>query len=561
MIELENYSVGIYCRLSREDIKNGKKDVSLSIENQQATLEKYVNDRGWTIYKVYADDDFSGTTFDRPGWVELMRDVGDGDVNCIVVKDLSRFARNRIESALTREKFIEMGVRFLTVEGHRYDNLNDVDLDNGYDMATPMMEMVYEMHSADTSIKVRAVKKLMGQQGKFSNSQAPYGYAKSPNDKHKLIVDDESAAIVRGIYDSFICGASRRDIADKLNVRGVDSPVFYYYKKYKDGATPPARVRNKAGKPVLTEFKNVWGAETVRQILQNEVYIGNMVNGKRKNKSFKNKKRENKKPSEWLRVEGTHEAIVPIDVWERVQDKIKAKTRVYNTKRTKEPGLFAGVLKCADCGGQMAYMSGKKAYRCSRYNNNGGSKACTPHNLREYDITMYVLNDIKEYAVLSVKQRKSLEKHLMGLLNKSKNNDMKSVLSKISKAENRLSVLERLDNSLYENMVEGLITKDEFKIKKATYTKEKSEIEESLLSLRREHAAIEEATGEISEWIELIERCVNIETLERAEVLNLIDKIIVGETIKDEETKETYQDIEIHYRFIGNLLNAKEGAD
>jgi Site-specific recombinases, DNA invertase Pin homologs len=165
------YNVGIYCRLSREDLKNGTRDVSMSVENQQNMLIDYAEKNNWSIHKSYIDDDFTGTTFNRPAFQEMMGDIENGNVNCVITKDLSRLGRNYLEAGRHRELFIDRGIRYIAI----HDNYDNAKLDS-YDITTPIKEIVNEMYAADISRKVRSTKKLMAEQGKFSNSRAPYGY-------------------------------------------------------------------------------------------------------------------------------------------------------------------------------------------------------------------------------------------------------------------------------------------------------------------------------------------------------------------------------------------------
>lgn len=199
------YNVGIYCRLSREDLKNGKRDMSLSIENQQAMVEAYANEKGWTVYKSYFDDDVTGTTFNRPELQAMMCDIESGRINCVVTKDLSRFGRNYIEAGRHRELFNEYGVRYIAIHDN-HDSLND-DYNN---ISTSIKEIMNEMYAADISRKVRSTKKLMANQGKFSNSRAPYGYMKSVENKHVLVIDENVLANVIRIFDLYMSGKTAR---------------------------------------------------------------------------------------------------------------------------------------------------------------------------------------------------------------------------------------------------------------------------------------------------------------------------------------------------------------
>lgn len=210
------YQVGIYCRLSREDLKNGRKDVSLSIENQQAMLEAYADENEWVVYKSYIDDDVTGTTFQRPGFQAMMSDIENGKINCVITKDLSRMGRNYIEAGRHRELFNEYGVRYIAIQDN-HDSFND-DYNN---ISTPIKEIMNEMYAADISRKVRSTKSLMAHQGKFSNSRSPHGYIKSPEDRHKLIIEENVSHVVHRIYELYLSGKTARAIADILNHENI----------------------------------------------------------------------------------------------------------------------------------------------------------------------------------------------------------------------------------------------------------------------------------------------------------------------------------------------------
>jgi hypothetical protein len=253
-------------------------------------------------------------------------------------------------------------------------------------------------------------------------------YTKSPQDKHVLIVDEEAARIVRRLFNEHAAGDSGRMIADRLTAEKIDSPRFYHYAKM--GRVNP-----------LTEQKNVWGSATVLQILRNQAYIGNMVQGKREVMSFKTKKRRQIDPENWIVVENTHTPIIDRETWDRVHAKLRAKHRVHEAKN-RTLGLFAGILKCADCGSPLAYMrkklksTEKGVYRCSRYNNNG-SGACSGHYIDESDISEFVLNDIRLHAKLAVSEKEQLANRLLLSMQKCQSGESTAVRAKIRESENR----------------------------------------------------------------------------------------------------------------------------
>jgi DNA invertase Pin-like site-specific DNA recombinase len=535
-----NYDVGIYCRLSRDD-SNGSLE-SMSIANQRQMLTDYVKEKGWLLKECYIDDGFSGTNFNRPDFQRMIRDTETGKINCIITKDLSRIGRNYVQAGYyTEEFFVERGIRFIAIN----DSIDTLQENN--DIAA-FHHVLNEFYPKQVSKKVRQVKRASAQQGKFMNSQAPYGYQKSPQNKHILIPDEEAAKIINRLFNEYADGDSARMIANRMNTENVDSPRFYHYAKIgRENALP--------------EQKNVWGSATVLQLLKNQAYIGNMVQGKREVISFKTKKRRTVPPEDWIIVENTHEPIIQRELWDRVQERIKANYRVRETKK-EAVGLFAGILKCADCGSPLAYMNKKlktvekAVYRCSRYNNNGG-KACTPHYIDEADICAFVLNDIKNHAQLAVNEREQLANRLMASMKNCQSSEAGAMRAKIKNAENRLSVIKGTLKSLYEEKIAGKIPESVFQDLMSGFVKEQSEIEERLPLLRREFDGIQETAGDINNWLSLISSFLELETLDRVSVTESIESITVSERIPKNGRK--IQQLEIEYRFIGNLLqNAKE---
>lgn len=223
-MELQNnYDVGIYCRLSRDD-NNGHLE-SMSIVNQRQVLTDYVAEKGWNLKECYVDDGYTGTNFDRPNFKRMISDAENGKINCIITKDLSRLGRNYVQAGYyTDEFFVENNIRFIAIN----DGIDTIKEDN--DIAA-FHHVLNEIYPKQVSKKVRQVKKKSAQQGKFMGSQAPYGYMKSPEDKHILIIDEEAAIIIRRLFSEFAGGNSARMIADRLNSEKVDSPRFYHYRK------------------------------------------------------------------------------------------------------------------------------------------------------------------------------------------------------------------------------------------------------------------------------------------------------------------------------------------
>jgi len=467
----------------------------------------------------------------------MIRDAKAGIINCIITKDLSRLGRNYVQAGYyTEEFFVERGIRFIAIN----DSIDTMQENN--DIAA-FHHVLNELYPKQVSKKVRQVKNAGARQGKFMNSQAPYGYMKSPEDKHILIVDDEAARIVLRMFKEYADDESGRSIAEQLNEEQIDSPRFYHYKK-------------KGRENPLSEQQNVWGSATVLQILRNQAYIGNMVHGKREVVSFKTKKRRQIDPADWIVVKNTHEPIVPRELWDRAQERMDGNKRIRKTKRNTV-GLFAGILKCADCGSPLAYMrkqlkqSEKGVYRCSRYNNNGG-KSCSTHYIDETDICAFVVGDIRQYAQIATEEREMIARRLMASFKQTQSGEANIIRSKIREAENRLAAIAGTLKNLYEDKCTDKIPEAVFLKLMNGFVKEQTEIEERLPCLRRELEELRDTVGEIENWLSLISDYMELEILDRATVTELIETITVSERVK-QDGKQT-QELEIQYRFIGNLL-------
>ena len=537
----DNYDVGIYCRLSRDD-HNGTLE-SMSIANQRQVLVDYVTEKGWTLRDCYIDDGYSGTNFDRSDFKRMIHDAEIGKIDCIITKDLSRLGRNYVEAGYyTEEYFIEHDIRFIAIN----DGIDTMHDNN--DIAA-FHHVLNEFYPKQVSKKVKQVKKKSAEQGKFMGSQAPYGYMKSPEDKHVLIIDEEAAVIVKRLFNEFANGDSARMIADKLNSEGINTPRFYHYEKM--GRTNP-----------LTEEKNVWGSATITQLLKNQVYIGNMVQGKRQVVSFKTKKMRTVPPENWIVVENTHTPLIEKSLWERVQKRLSNPNKKIRRTKIDTVGLFSGLVKCSDCGMPLAYMRRqlkereKGVYRCSRYNNNGIT-ACTSHYIDEEYISAFVLNDIRTYAHLATAQREELAEKLYKALKKSNSSEIGNIKSKIKTTENRLFEINDRIKNLYEDKCLGKIPEDIAINLMRDFTVEKADLEKSLPELKNKLVNMNETVGSINEWLDMISAYENITELDRETVCGLVESITVFE--KDRSTTPVTQEIKIEYRFIKNLLqNEKE---
>jgi len=546
MTEIEN--AALYSRLSQLDVKGGKYDVSNSIENQMEMLQKYTEEKGWKVYNHYIDDDVSGTTFDRPGFNVMMDDIRDGKIDCVITKDLSRFGRNYLEAGANRGLLQALDVRYIAAhDGHDSQYFKET---HEFDIATVIKEVVNEMYAADVSRKVRYTKKHLGSQGKFCNSRAPYGYWKSKDNKHVLLIDNDVAQNVVRVFDLYIAGKTARAIADIFNSEGITTPNVYYYKK--------------VNKPnPYTKNKNVWGSASVMNIIRNPVYYGVMANGKRAVVSYKNNKRIKKPESEWIIIEDTHEPIISKSTWDEAQlISTKNKRELVRRNSDGEVSVFAGLIKCADCGGNMVFNRKKYKnnttffFRCSTYSQKG-KKACSAHNIN-YDVVFQaVLADLKRNAALAVEDEQKLIDRILKENEAFKAKNISRYEKSIRESKNRIDEIDKHIQVLFEQRVSGETDISDFTFKRMV-SKYEEEQHRIMSELEQLHGALDECKRidkNLTGWIKKVRDCFTIDTITRAIAVELIEEIVVSE--KYEDNGEQHIDVSILYKFGIQKMSSK----
>jgi DNA invertase Pin-like site-specific DNA recombinase len=530
------YIAGLYLRLSKDDERTGE---SVSIENQRILLTKYAKEKGWEVRDTYIDDGWSGTNFQRPAFRRMMQDAEDKSINVIVVKDLSRLGRNYIEvGRLTEETLPRLGCRFVA--------LNDsVDSMQGENDMMVYRNLFNEFYSKDTSKKVRAVKQACMRQGKYLGSYAPIGYKKDPENKHHLIIDGETAPIVRRIFSMRRGGASIRSIALTLNEERIPPPNVINYSK--QGRTP------KRG-------NGLWGESTVKVILKNEAYIGHMVQGKYGTVSYKNHAMVKKPKDNWVRVENTHEPLVSMDDWCVVRE-LEEKAYKPRVLSGRPQNPFVGVLKCADCGFNMRANTRKDPRRgdsthfvvdfiCGNYARSGKT-ACTVHTINETALTQLLLEEIRTHA----KRAAYDEQRVIDAIRNRKNNEAAAYLSaykrELKSCEDRLAKLGGMMAVLHEDKVDGVITESMFISLMQNYQQEQEDKTKAVEILRHKVEACEKGNGDIDAWVTLIKEYAGLETLNKKILLELIERIDVFEAEKIDGKRICK--IHITYRFVGSI--------
>lgn len=519
---LNLFNTAVYIRLSRED---GDKEESDSVGNQRKLLTDYVAKREeLLIYDVYVDDGYTGTNFNRPDFQRMIGDIESGKVNCVVVKDLSRFGRDYIDTGRFLERvFPDLGVRFISVT----DGIDS--LKQAYDMLLPIKNIFNEQYARDISKKVQTAVKTKQKAGEFIGAFASYGYKKSPSDKNKLIIDEYAADVVRRIFSLYIQGYGKQRIAKVLNAEGILCPAEY---KRAMGLN--------YHNPNRLESTTYWSYSTVNSILHREMYVGNMVQGTKHQRMRSKQKKQDK--DQWIIVENTHEPIIAKETWKKAQSLLSKRTRELDLETNKN--IFAGFVKCGDCGRAMAKnmwrrADGSKTYSlyCGTYKRNG-KDLCTPHTLPLKDLEEIVLNDLK-IIVQNVEDLQELVKSQSFTASKVK----RIADTDLMKIKSELERVKRLKKSVYEDYREELITKEEFLSYREDYQRKEELYSKQIEALEtRKKDNVTEDVFE-SPWLKRLLDLKDISQLDRDIVVEMIDEIIVYENRK----------IKIRYNFGDEL--------
>lgn len=533
------YNTALYYRLSRDDENFGD---SVSIETQRTILQKYARDNGFHVVDEYIDDGWSGTNFDRPDFQRMMADVDAGKINCIITKDLSRFGREHVMMDYYLEfVFPEKKIRYIAVTENE-------DTEKGLSDFVPFKNLFNEWFAKDTSRKVKAAFHAKHAAGQRICTYAPLGYKKHPEIKNALIIDEETRWIIEKIFALAVHGAGAAKIARALVIEKVPTASWLNFQRYGTFA----HVFENAGE----EKAYAWTIAQVKCILKDETYIGNSVHGKQTNISYKNKKRVRKAETEWFRVENTHEAIISREVFEKVQEQIASRRRQMKDSTTQ---IFAGLVRCADCGWSMSFATNKQNknpysyFNCTNYRQYGKTGGtCTAHYIRYDVLYTYVLSRIQYWSKQAQVNEDRLLQHILKAGDKERAAIAKRKNAELNRAEKRKTELDRLFGKLYEDWVAGRITEYNFNMLSQKYQTEQQELIEKIDILKTELVKKQQTVIDAEKWIALIKQYANPKEL-TAELLNtLIEKIVIHEAVKGEGGMRD-QEIEIFYRFVGKI--------
>lgn len=538
--EKKIYLVGIYCRLSKDD---GTDNESASIATQKSILTDYVKKQGWHIAKTYVDDGYSGTNFQRPSFQNMIKDIESGLINCVITKDLSRLGRNYLDCGLYLEVFFpEHNVRYIAVNDG-VDTLNKSAMD-----ITPFRNILNEMYAADISVKIKSAYRARFQQGKFMGTTAPYGYIKDPADHNHLLIDDKVAHVVKEIFDLALKGNGVAKICRHLNKQHILRPAAYAAERGETGFE-----RHFEGNE---DKRYIWSGNSVRSILRSPIYAGNLVGYKRIAANMKSKKRPSKLPEEWEVIPNTHEGIVTQEEFDIVQQLITSRRLPQN--KGGFVNIFAGVIKCVDCGCALRAMNVHRRkrpeiidcvqYSCNNYARNGRSE-CSAHNIEARDLFNAVLADINCFADMAVNDEKAV-RAIEKRLTETDQSRAKSLEKEKKKLNKRLAELDRLFSSLYEDKVMERITERNFEMMSGKYQKEQLEIEARLKEVTETLNDSYEKSQGVRDFLSLIRNYQGLKELDATIINALIDKILVSEREKLADGT-VRQEIKIYYKFIG----------
>ena len=539
MTRQSTYNVGVYVRLSQEDMREGE---SLSIENQKKMLTDYVSQQaGWNLVGIYEDDGYSGTNFDRPGVRQLLDDAKSGKINLILCKDLSRFGRNYIEVGQYIDYiFPSFNIRFIALS----DNVDTLDRNSTAMDLMPIMNLFNEWHAANTSKKVRSVLAQNAKEGKYIASFAAYGYLKGDDEKHTPIIDEPAAQVVRRIFELRATGITPTQIAKILNADGVPIPSDYRAQRL--------------GKP--NPYKNTfhyWSHVAVRNILGNPIYIGHLAQQKFTTVSFKNHKSVRRGKDEWVIAENTHEPIISQELWDKCQEV----DRCASHGKIMKKGIVLplnSMMFCPDCGAKMKLNGHAKKkdgsvnyfYACGTYSRCGAS-TCTTHYISRKQIEKIVLADILAKARYVIENEEEARQEFLRRKETEGTKHLDDARQQLAKCQSRLAELKMMTQKVYQDKLLGKVPEDLCLETLGQFRAEEAELTEKVKSLTATLEQDSKARDDIEEFICRLKQYADAPELTREMCVDLIEYVVIGDRPKD---KSTPRRIQIYYKFLDNGL-------
>ncbi len=513
------YNVGLYLRLSREDEENGQ---SMSIKNQKDYLMNYIFENGWNIIEIYIDDGYSGLNFNRPAFKRMIKDIENKKINLVITKDLSRLGRDYIDTGYYIERYFpQKNIRYIALS----DGIDTFQNSANNDM-TPFKSVLNDMYAKDISKKIRTVMDTKRINGQFIGAFAPFGYVKSESDKNKLVIDPVSSEIVRKIFSLYLSGYSMAKIATVLTEEKIPNPTEYKNKVQKLNYVN-----------VNAKF-HVWRTETVKEILRNPTYIGNITQHRSEKINYKVNKFKKISPKDWVVVENTHEPIIGKEDFFTVQQMLSKKTGVvYPTERVNH--LLAGLIFCGDCKMPMTFrrLGAKKEFVCicSGYSRFGKNK-CERNVIKESILNEFVLSDLKRISNKAIKNPEifcsGFDTKICDKTEKQSDNEYKAIIT-------RLEEIKRIIKALYEDKVRGIISEEDFLMMSSEFNVEKEDLSNRMLKIEEIKSRKEETQSK--------EKTKNL--LKQVVTFEKISPLLIGQLIENIEIYKPNR-IVINYSFI-----------
>lgn len=522
----------LYCRLSRDDENEG---VSGSIKNQTEILQKYAADNGFKNTRLFVDDGWSGTTFDRPAFNEIMKLGEESKIGTLIVKDHSRLGRNRlVVGALMEEEFDHMGIRYIAI-------MDNIDTKNGISDLVPMQDLFNEWHAKNTSDKVRKVFQSKGKSGKPLTTNPPYGYMKNPDNKDEWIIDEPAAEIVRRIFKMCVSGLGPSQIANQLKSEKILTPAEYWYSISRQSSKPPSKPYN-------------WSPAAVSNILSRQEYCGDTINFRTRTKSFKNKKIIKNPTEDWAIFENTHPAIIDRETFGIVQQLRKHKRR---PTRRGITSMFSGVIFCADCKRKLYYhteyhkTNDPANFTCSSYVIDTDN--CTAHYIRERAVKELVLENIQRVFLNIQAYEKEFARKQMNCYTEEKRKELAAKQRELNRIKKRIEEIDNLIIKIYEDNVSGKISDERFDSFSKRYEMEQQELKTKTHELESYLNSETDKSDNLQKFINKVKRITRPEKLTAELVNELIDRIEVHAPRHMDGKR--YQMIDIYYKGVGIINN------
>lgn len=538
MNRTKKYVAALYCRLSKDD---GNTNESMSIYSQKAMLKQYAEKENISIYDYYVDDGYSGTNFDRPSFKKMITDIENGRINCVITKDLSRLGRNYLESGAYIEMYFpQKNIRYIAITDG-IDTLNTHEFD-----IMPFKNILNEMYAKDTSKKVKSAIQSRMREGTYIGSKAPFGFLKDPNNKHKLIIDEEVRYIIELVYELCLEGKGTQLISQELMKRKIPRPSSFTENADKLYG-------------LSEENRYKWTHRMVLGILRDPVYCGNMAKNKRPTLSFKTSKRLYIPKDEYILVRDTHEGIISEEVWKQVQDMID-KRKCNNKSGITYDNIFKGLVKCPTCGYALTpkadYRLNKKEtmdfvhFSCSSYKKHG-INACSSHRINARDLYNIVLEDIGYHGKMALSSREDFVLKIAEKIDKDKVDERRDKTQRLNLDRENLKDLDKAFEKLYEDRLNENITERNFNLMNDKLSKKQNQLLDEINLLEEQIKVVTQTQENCEQFIDKISKFAEVKELNSYILNQVIDKIYVYD--KEEVDGELKQSVEIHYKFIGKL--------